>query len=79
MKNNQSRWLKMLSDDIQKNPGYYSNWAQVMALQIRPPYEIAIVGNDWQQKLSVLQKNYLPNAVYLGGNNEGIFLCWRIN
>jgi uncharacterized protein YyaL (SSP411 family) len=63
--------VKNVSDDIQKNPGYYSNWAQVMALQIRPPYEVAIVGNDWQQKLSALQKNYLPSTVYLGGDNEG--------
>jgi uncharacterized protein YyaL (SSP411 family) len=63
--------VKNVSDDIQKNPGYYSNWAQTMALQIRPPYEVAIVGNDWQQKLSALQKNYLPNTVYLGGDNEG--------
>jgi uncharacterized protein YyaL (SSP411 family) len=63
--------VKNVSDDIQKNPGYYSNWAQVMALQIRPPYEVAIVGNDWQQRLSAMQKNYLPNAIYLGGNNEG--------
>ena len=62
--------VKNVSDDIQKNPGYYSNWAQIMALQIRPPYEVAIVGNDWQQKLSALQKNYLPNTVYLGGDNE---------
>jgi hypothetical protein len=42
-----------------------------MELQIRPPYEIDIVGNDWREKLSALQKNYLPNAIYLGGSNEG--------
>ncbi|MEO8822289.1 MAG: thioredoxin domain-containing protein [Ginsengibacter sp.] len=63
--------VKNVSGDIQKNPGYYSNWAQVMALQIQSPYEVAIVGNDWQQKLSAMQKNYLPNSLYLGGTNEG--------
>lgn len=63
--------VKNVLDDIQKNPGYYSNWAQAMVLQIRPPYEVAIVGNDWQQKLSELQKNYLPNIIYLGGDKEG--------
>jgi len=66
-----AQMVKNVSDDIQKNPGYYSNWAQTMALQIRPPYEIAIVGNDWQQKLSELQKKYLPNTIYLGGDEEG--------
>ena len=62
--------VKNVSNDTQKNTGYYSNWAQVMALQIQPPYEVAIVGNDWQQKLSALQKNYLPNSIYLGGGHD---------
>ena len=66
-----TQMIKNVIDDIQKTPGYYSNWAQTMALQIPPPYEVAIVGNDWQQKLSELQKNYLPNTVYLGGDKEG--------
>jgi len=63
--------VKNVSADIEKNPGYYSNWAQVMAMQIRPPYEVAIVGNDWQQKLVEMQKNYLPHTIYLGGAGEG--------
>ena len=62
--------VKNVSDDIQKSPGYYGNWAQVMALEIRSPYEVAIVGNDWQQKLTQLQKKYLPNTIYLGGDSE---------
>ena len=66
-----AQMIKNVSEEIEKNPGYYSNWAQVMALQIRPPYEVAIVGNDWQPKLSLLQQKYLPNTIYLGGNNEG--------
>ena len=63
--------VKNVSDEIEKNPGYYSNWAQAMALQIRPPYEVAIVGNNWQTKLSLLQKKYLPNTIFLGGILEG--------
>jgi uncharacterized protein YyaL (SSP411 family) len=63
--------VKNVSDDIQKNPAYYSNWAQVMALQIKPPYEVAIVGKKWKEKLAAFQNYYLPNAVYLGGESEG--------
>jgi uncharacterized protein YyaL (SSP411 family) len=63
--------VKNVIDDVKKNTSYYSNWAQVTALQVKPPYEIAIVGNDWREKLSALQKNYLPNAIYLGGSKEG--------
>ena len=58
--------VKNVIDDIKKNMGYYSNWAQVMALQIKSPYEIAIVGNKWKEKLSEFQKHYLPNAIYSG-------------
>ncbi len=66
-----AQMVKNVSEEIEKNPGYYSNWAQAMALEIRSPYEVAIVGNDWQQKLSIFQKKYLPNTIYLGGDNEG--------
>jgi uncharacterized protein YyaL (SSP411 family) len=69
---NQSEQLvKNVLEDIKKNPSYYSNWAQVMALQIKSPYEVAIMGNNWQEKLSEFNKHYLPNAIYLGGDNEG--------
>jgi uncharacterized protein YyaL (SSP411 family) len=63
--------VKNVIEDVKKNLGYYSNWAQVMALQLRPPYEVAIVGNEWQKKLSDLQTNYLPNTIFLGGSSEG--------
>jgi uncharacterized protein YyaL (SSP411 family) len=63
--------VKNVADNIKKSTGDYSNWAQVLALLVKPPYEIAIVGNDWKKKLSEFQKHYLPNAIYLGGNSEG--------
>ena len=63
--------VKNVSNDLMKNLGYYSNWAQGMLLQIYPEIELVIVGNDWKEKLSSLQKNYLPNAIYSGGENEG--------
>ena len=63
--------IKNVSDDLMKNLGYYSNWAQVMLLQVYPAIEIAIVGKDWKEKLSLLQKNYLPDTIYSGGENEG--------
>ncbi|MEO6905189.1 MAG: thioredoxin domain-containing protein, partial [Ginsengibacter sp.] len=63
--------VKNVSNDLMKNLGYYSNWAQGMLLQIYPEIELVIVGKDWKEKLSSLQKNYLPNAIYSGGENEG--------
>jgi uncharacterized protein len=63
--------VKNVIEDIKKTPAYYSNWAQAMASQIKEPYEIAIVGADWKKKLSEFHRSYLPNTIYLGGNNEG--------
>ena len=63
--------IKNVIEDVKKNLGYYSNWAQVMALQLKPPYEIAVVGNEWRNKLVEFHKHYLPQSVFLGGNTEG--------
>ena len=63
--------VKNVIDDIKKTTGYYSNWAQVMILQIKSPYEVAILGSGWKQKLSEFHKHYLPNTIYLGGTKEG--------
>ncbi|MDQ2718630.1 MAG: thioredoxin domain-containing protein [Bacteroidota bacterium] len=62
--------LKNVTDDVKKNLGYYSNWAQAVALQIFEPYEVAIVGKNWKEKLAEFQKKYLPNVIYSGAENE---------
>jgi len=53
------------------NPGYYSNWAMLWNQVSRAPYEVAILGDDFESKLQTLQKNYLPQVLYLGGKSEG--------
>jgi uncharacterized protein YyaL (SSP411 family) len=63
--------IKNVSDDMLKNLRYYSNWAQGLISQVYPAIEIAVVGRDWKEKLSLLQKNYLPNTIYSGGEKEG--------
>jgi len=63
--------VKNVIDDIKRTPAYYSNWAQALALQIKEPYEIAIVGSKWREKLTEFQQHYLPNTIYLGGTVEG--------
>ncbi|CAN5271065.1 thioredoxin domain-containing protein [soil metagenome] len=63
--------IKNVFADIQNNPAYYSNYAQVMSLQLYPPFEIAIVGTVWKEKLGRMQKEYLPQATFMGGEQEG--------
>jgi hypothetical protein len=62
--------VKNVIVEIKKNLNYYSNWAQALILQTYSPNEIAIVGNDWKEKLAEFQKEYFPNNIYSGGENE---------
>ena len=63
--------VKNVFDDVKKNLNYYSNWAQAIVEQIYAPYEVAIIGNNWKEKLQNLQRNFLPDVIYYGGENEG--------
>ena len=54
-----------------KSPDFYSNWCQLYIDLVRPPYEVAIVGPEATDKRNALMKNYLPNALLLGGESEG--------
>jgi uncharacterized protein len=33
-------------------------------------YEVAIVGEDWQTKLTIMNAHYLANVVYYGGKDD---------
>ncbi len=50
---------------------FYSNWALLYLEKMHPTYEVAIVGNDYQNRLQEMQNAYLPNAVFMGGETEG--------
>ena len=54
-----------------KQPSFYSNWCQLMANMVNPPYEVAILGEDATIKSIKIQSDYLPNAFFLGGKTEG--------
>ena len=54
-----------------QQPNFYSNWCQLYATLVQPPYEIAVLGKDANAKAAAMQKSYLPNALFLGGATEG--------
>ncbi len=61
--------VKNVFEDVKKNLGYYSNWAQAATFQIFTATEVAIVGKECKEKLNHLQQNYLPGVIYLGSSN----------
>lgn len=62
--------LKIAADMLQY-PASYSYWASLFVQKVYPPYEVAILGHDYSAQLRKLRKPYLPNAIYLGGEDEG--------
>jgi uncharacterized protein YyaL (SSP411 family) len=52
-------------------PTFYSNWARVYIEFVRPLYEVAIVGPDFKKPQKELLSKFLPQAILLGGANEG--------
>lgn len=52
-------------------PNFFSNWCQLYRELVNPPYEVAIMGDNYVQLRNDLAKNYLPNVLLLGGSQEG--------
>jgi len=52
-------------------PNFYSNWCRLYQDLVQPPYEVAIVGNDYASLQEETLRHYLPNVLLLGGKDEG--------
>lgn len=63
--------LVNVKDNIQKNVSFYSNWGLLEIAFVAPPYEVAIIGNQFREMRQKLDENYLPNVLLSGGRNEG--------
>ena len=63
--------LVNVKDLLQKNVAYYSNWGSLEIAFVAPPYEVAIVGNQYNKIRKNMDEKYLPNVLLSGGGNEG--------
>ncbi|MGH1436523.1 MAG: thioredoxin domain-containing protein [Lewinella sp.] len=61
----------LASPEAIQTPSFYASWGELMLKMVYPPYEVAIVGERWQSLNHELQASYLPNALFLGGPDEG--------
>lgn len=48
----------------------YSNWAQLLLRITYPHYEVALAGQDSEEKYLELQQNYLPNIVWVRSDKQ---------
>tara|TARA_R110000868_G_scaffold157599_1_gene384971 strand:- start:5972 stop:8083 length:2112 start_codon:yes stop_codon:yes gene_type:complete len=63
--------LTNVKKDIHRDISYYSNWGIMEIQLVRKPFEVAIVGNEFEKIRKAFDKNYLPNVLLLGGKTEG--------
>ncbi len=63
--------LSNMKAKVIPNAMFYANWASLMVQAVETPYEIAIVGDDFQALRQELDQHFLPNAYLLGGKDEG--------
>ena len=63
--------LNSVQKDLPGNIYYYSNWGILGIHFIHPLHEVAIVGEDWDSIRKTIDNSYLPDAIFLGGRDEG--------
>ncbi len=56
---------------LKTSPRYFTGWMQLLMNYTYPFYEVAVVGNDFQEKNKTIGQEFLPNAIRLGGEDEG--------
>ena len=71
LKERAEKMLLKILPEIERTPEYFGNWFQLQLFMTYPFYEIAIVGEEAAQLKEEMTQYYIPNAIYLGGNNEG--------
>ena len=65
------KMLNNVKQNALEGGAYYANWDILMSWFASPPYEVAILGNDFEAVRKEFNKNYLPNVFLSGGKNEG--------
>ncbi len=63
--------LQIVQENIRQNPYYYSNWAILEANIVHPPYEVVILGDNFDTIRQAFSQKYLPNVILSGGRREG--------
>ena len=63
--------LTNVKKEIHSDISYYSNWGIAEIQLVKKPFEVAIVGSEFNKIRKAFDENYLPNVLLLGGKTEG--------
>ena len=62
--------LNNVLPEMEQYPSVFPNWLDLMLNYSSNYYEVAIVGEDAQNKINELNKTYLPNKLIIGSTTE---------
>ena len=62
--------LNNVKPEMQTYPSGFSNWLDLMLNYTNPFYEVAIVGTEAEEKISELNRSYLPNTLIAGSTQS---------
>ncbi len=65
------KMLNNVKKNAIKGGAYYANWDVLMSWFASPPYEVAILGDNFESILQEFHKHYLPHVFLSGGRDEG--------
>lgn len=72
LKKSDQMLFNMIGPIIQsKQTSFYSNWTTLYLEKLHPTYEVAILGERALEKSYELQREFHPNTVFMGGQDEG--------
>lgn len=65
------KMLNNVKENVINGRQHYANWSILLAWHTSPPYEVAILGKDFESKRKEIAAKCLPNVFLSGGKNEG--------
>jgi hypothetical protein len=68
-----TQMLNNVKPEIQEYGSGYSNWLDLMLNYTEPFYEVAIIGGEVFDKISELNKHYVPNKIIVGSIEHETF------
>jgi uncharacterized protein YyaL (SSP411 family) len=66
------KMLKSIHVNLTTGGPYYARWAGLMGMMTYKPYQVAIVGENALEKSIMMQRSYLPTAIFMGGREENL-------
>lgn len=64
--------LNNVSVLLSKGGAYYANWSMLYGWHADSPHEMSIVGENWEDTLKEINKEFIPGVILSGGNNGTI-------